>query len=447
MAQRSQRVAVYGMGYVGKALAAVMLRAGFEVVGVDVDEAKVEELNSGSIRYVEAKAREAILEGLKEGRFRATTDGVVASRECRVKLVTVPVYLGPSYEPDFSSLEAAARDVGRGAMRGDLVVLESSVPPGTTLNVVKPVLEESSGLRVEEELLLAYSPERIYIGRAVEDIEERYPKVVAGVGPRSAKAAVELYSRVARRGVILLSSPTAAELEKLAEGVYRDVNIALANELAKLCAALGVDYLEVRRAANSQPYSHLHMPGVGTGGYCIPVYPRYLMYAARRAGVELPLVELARRVNASMPGYTAGLVDSVARELGLERPMVAVLGLAFRGGIDDTRLSPTYDLLDLLLKRGYEDVVVHDPYVERDERLSELGIPLLRDLSEALEGRNLVVIATDHPEYRGLSLRMLKELACVERLGVVDGRLLIGDWRHPPSGVAYAAIGRPLVRG
>lgn len=435
------------MGYVGKALAAVMLRAGFEVVGVDVDEAKVEELNKGRVRYVEAKARDAILRGLREGRFRATTDGVAASRECRVKLITVPVYLSPSYEPDFSSLEAAARDVGMGAMSGDLVVLEASVPPGTTLNVVKPVLEESSGLRIEEELLLAYSPERVYIGRAVEDIEERYPKIVAGAGPRSAKAAVELYSRVARRGVILLSSPTAAELEKLAEGVYRDVNIALANELARLCAALGVDYLEVRRAANSQPYSHLHMPGVGTGGYCIPVYPHYLVHAARRAGVELPLIELARRVNASMPGYTAGLVDAVARELGLERPRVAVLGLAFRGGIDDTRLSPTYDLLDHLLKRGYEDVVVHDPYVERDERLSELGIPLLRDLAEALEGRDLVVIATDHPEYGELSLRTLKELARVDRLGVVDGRLLVCDWRRAPPGVVYAAVGRPLVKG
>jgi nucleotide sugar dehydrogenase len=442
---RGRRVAVYGMGYVGKAVAAVMLRAGFEVVGVDVSREKVEELNRGSVRYVEAEVREAIARGLREGSFRATVDGVEASRECGVKVVTVPVYLGRDLQPDFSSFEAAVRAAGEGSEKGDLVVVESSVPPGTTLGLVKPVLEEASGLRVEDELLLAYSPERVYVGRAVKDIEERYPKVVAGVGPRSAEAAVALYSRVAKRGVVVLSSPTAAELEKLAEGVYRDVNIALANELARLAAALGVDYLEVREAANTQPYCHLHMPGVGVGGYCIPVYPRFLTYAASKLGLKLPLVELARRINLSMPGYTADLVDAVAGRLGVGEPKVAILGLAFRGGVDDTRLSPTYDLLDALLKKGYGDVVVHDPYVERDAQLEALGVELVKDLEGALRGRDVIVIATDHPEYAGLTLGSLKSASGRERVGVVDGRLVIKDWRSPPPGVVYAAIGRPIV--
>jgi len=444
-AGREGRVAVYGMGYVGKAVAAVMLRAGFEVVGVDVSREKVEELNRGSVRYVEAEVREAILRGLREGSFRATVDGVEASRECGVKVVTVPVYLGRDLQPDFSSFKAAVRAAGEGSEKGDLVVVESSVPPGTTLGLVKPVLEEASGLRVEDELLLAYSPERVYVGRAVKDIEERYPKVVAGVGPRSAEAAVALYSRVAKRGVVVLSSPTAAELEKLAEGVYRDVNIALANELARLAAALGVDYLEVREAANTQPYCHLHMPGVGVGGYCIPVYPRFLTYAASKLGLELPLVELARRINLSMPGYTADLVDAVAGRLGVSEPKVAILGLAFRGGVDDTRLSPTYDLLDALLKKGYGDVVVHDPYVERDAQLEALGVELVKDLESALRGRDVIVIATDHPEYAGLTLGFLKSASGRERVGVVDGRLVIKDWRSPPPGVVYAAIGRPIA--
>lgn len=442
---RGRRVAVYGMGYVGKAVAAVMLRAGFEVVGVDVSQEKVEELNRGSVKFVEAEVREAIAKGLREGKFKATVEGVEASRECGVKIITVPVYFGRDFQPDFSSFKAAVEAAGEGSREGDLVVVESSVPPGTTLELVKPALEEASGLNVEEQLLLAYSPERVYVGRAVKDIEERYPKVVAGVGPRSTEAAVALYSKVAKRGVLVLSSPTAAELEKLAEGVYRDVNIALANELAKLAAKLGVDYLEVREAANSQPYCHLHMPGVGVGGYCIPVYPRFIAYAAAKLGVELPLVELARRVNLSMPGYTADLVDAVAGKLGVAEPKVAILGLAFRGGVDDTRLSPTYDLLDTLLKKGYEDIVVHDPYVERDAQLETLGIRLERDLEAALRGRDIVVVATDHPEYAELDLDRLKDAAGRERVGVVDGRLVIRDWRTPPPGVVYAAIGRPLV--
>ena len=361
--------------------------------------------------------------------------------------MTVPVYLNRNFKPDFSSLKSAVKSIGLGAAKGDLVVLESSVPPGTTLRVVKPVLEESSGLVVGEELLLAYSPERIYIGRSVEDIEERYPKVVAGVGDRSLKVAVELYSRISRRGVLTLSSPTAAEFEKLAEGVYRDVNIALANELAKLCTALDIDYEEVRNAANSQPFSHLHMPGVGVGGYCIPVYPYFLVYVAERAGVDTPLVKLAREVNASMPSYVASLVEVVRSELGLGDPRIAVLGLAFRGGIDDTRLSPTYDLLNHLLKKGFNDLVVHDPYVASDPLLSELEVELYKELLPAIEGRNLVVIATDHPEYRSLSLEFLKEASRSSRLGVVDGRLVVGEWRSPPQGVVYIAVGRPLARG
>ncbi|MEM1810104.1 MAG: nucleotide sugar dehydrogenase [Thermofilaceae archaeon] len=440
------RVAVYGMGYVGKAVAAVFLRAGFRVVGVDVSEERVSELNRGVVRYAESKVREAILMGLREGRFQATSDGVEASSRCRVKIITVPVHLRSDGTPDFASLEAAVEAAGRGAREGDLVVVESSVPPGTTLEVVAPTLEKASGLDVGDELLLAYSPERVYVGRAVEDIEERYPKVVAGVGPRSAEAARALYERVARKGVIVMTSPTAAEFEKLAEGVYRDVNIALANELAKLAAALGIDYSEVRAAANSQPYCHLHMPGVGVGGYCIPVYPRFLIHVARRLGLELPLIELARQINLSMPGYTAELVDIVARELGSLKPRIAVLGLAFRGGIDDTRLSPTYDLIDHLMKKGYELITVHDPYVAEDRTLRDLGLPLTHDLAEAVRGKEVVVIATDHPEYADLTPTLLQKLAETDRLAIVDGRLVVKEWRSPPKGVIYVGVGRPLVK-
>ncbi|MEM1509366.1 MAG: nucleotide sugar dehydrogenase [Thermofilaceae archaeon] len=447
MVSRDYSLAVYGLGYVGKAIASVMLRAGFSVIGVDSSENVVREVKAGIVKHVEGNVRETLLQGLRAGLFDVTMDGVAASRRCRVKLVTVPVYLTSLYEPDFSRLKAAAEAIGMGAEEGDLVIVESSVPPGTTMEVIKPALEEASGLRVEEELLLAYSPERIYIGRSVQDIEERYPKIVAGVGPRSTEAAKNLYLKIAKRGVIELSSPTAAELEKLAEGVYRDVNIALTNELAKLCTKLGIDYREVREAANSQPYCHLHVPGVGVGGYCIPVYPRFLMYVGRKLNVGLPLIELARETNLTMPSYTAGLVDLVVKELGLKEPKIVILGLAFRGGVDDTRFSPTYDLIDSLLKKGYSIERVHDPYVERDETLASLNILLSRKMEEAVKGTDVLVIATDHPEYSSLTLAMLKELSGAGKLGVVDGRLVLKGWREPPPGVAYVGIGRPLIKG
>ncbi|MEM1853250.1 MAG: UDP binding domain-containing protein, partial [Thermofilaceae archaeon] len=198
--------------------------------------------------------------------------------------------------------------------------------------------------------------------------------------------------------------------------------------------------------ANSQPYCHLHMPGVGVGGYCIPVYPRFLIHVARRLGLELPLTELARQINLSMPGYTAELVDIVARELGSLKPRIAVLGLAFRGGIDDTRLSPTYDLIDHLMKKGYELITVHDPYVAEDRTLRDLGLPLTHDLAEAVRGKEVVVIATDHPEYADLTPTLLQKLAETDRLAIVDGRLVVKEWRSPPKGVIYVGVGRPLVK-
>lgn len=438
-------IAVYGLGYVGLSVAAVWLRAGAKVVGVDVDESKVEAANRGSIGSWEREVVDALKRGLIESKFRATSDGISASAECPVKIVTVPVYLAGD-SPDYAALEEVSRVIGRGLEAGDLVVIESSAPPGTTEEIVLPVLEEESGLACEREFGLAYSPERVYIGRAVRDIEERYPKIVAGVGPRSARAAENLYSIVARKGTIVLPGPVYAELEKLLEGVYRYVNIALANELAELCAMLGIDYELVAKAANSQPYCHLHKPGPGVGGFCIPVYSRFVAHVAGRLGVELGLLERAREVNDEMPERVVELVVRTAREAEIGEPRVAILGLAFRGGVGDTRLSPSYQIVRKLLERGLSVLAVHDPYVESDEVLEDLGVRLAKDLGEALRGANVVVIATDHPQYEALELEHLKKASSSEIMVVVDSRRIVANWRNPPPGVYYVGIGRPLVR-
>lgn len=438
----SLTVAIYGMGYVGTAIAAVWLRAGAKVIGVDIDAEKIRRLEACEFRLSDKQVEDE-LKRLRD-RIRYTTDGVEASRLSNVKIITVPVYLGKDKRPIFDSLKSALEAVGRGLGAGDLVIIESSVPPGTTLDVALPLLERVSGLRVERDFALAYSPERIYVGRAIADIEERYPKIIGGVGPVSSRVAAALYGYIAKRGVMVLSSPTAAEFEKLAEGVYRDVNIALANEIAQLARLLGLDFDEIREAANSQPYSHIHKPGPGVGGYCIPIYPYFLMYAAERVGFTMRLTQTARAINEYAPAYVVELIKSAISELGVSKPKVAVLGLAFRGDVDDTRLSPSYDIVNYI--KDSMTVVVHDPYVMSDETLREWGIKLTSSLEDALRGANVVVIATDHSDYGKLTLSKIIELTGLSRVAVIDARHMIKDWRNPPPGVIYVAVGRPLLK-
>ncbi|MCJ7634961.1 nucleotide sugar dehydrogenase [Candidatus Bathyarchaeota archaeon] len=444
MKNRQDSVSVHGLGYVGLALCAVWLRKGYSVIGVDVLEAKVRALNKGQNSHAEPGVREEIAKATSESRFKATTNGAQASKQTRIKIISIPIDLDSNNEPVQDNLEQAIDKIGEGLQKDDVVILESSVPPCTTLNLVKPKLEQVSGLEAERDFYLAYSPERIYVGRAIEDIEERYPKVIGGAGPKCSQVIGELYAKIAKKGVRIVSSPTVAEFEKLAEGAYRDVNIALANELAILASKMGIDYDEMADVANSQPFCHLHKPGIGVGGACIPVYPLFLMSAANSIGVSMDLTSVARKTNSQMPSYMAQLVRQEASELNLMNPKIAILGLSFRGGIDDTRLSPTYDLINSLLKSGIEEITVNDPYVSTDAFLKNLELKLTKELNEALHGADIAIIATDHPDYEGLNLVDLKSKMHKKRIGVVDGRHLIRVWNNLPRGVIYAGVGRPF---
>ncbi len=437
-------VSVYGLGHVGSPILAAWLQAGARGIGVDIDEEKISKLNRGESPVDEPCLSDVFRRALEEGRLSATTDGKSASSESQVKIIAVPTLVDQGGRPSLGAIESAAASIAGGLKVGDLVILESSVPPGTTRTVVKPILERISGLRAGSDFGLVYSPERISEGRALRDIVESYPKIVGGLDERSSKVAAALYSVVAKRGVIKLSNDVAAELEKLAEGVYRDVNIALANELAGLCRDLGVDYEEVRLAANSQPYSHLHRPGTGVGGLCIPIYPKFLIWRARAVGRNLPLTTTARRVNEDMPAEVADLVREGVERLNLSDPRITILGLAFRGDVPDTRLSPTYDLVREIVSMGFRDLVVHDPLIKEDDMLSGMGISLVNDLSEALSGAEVAVISTDHSAYRMRSSELFS-LSKDLRL-VIDGRHVI-DVDSLPPGSLYVGVGRPWMGG
>lgn len=433
-------VSVYGVGHVGASILAAWLLAGARGIGVDLDESKVRTLDGGESPVNEPCLTDVFRRAKREGRLSATTDGKLASAESDVKIIAVPSLLNEDGEPDLSAIRSAAESIASGLKRGDLVILESSVPPGTTRFFLRPILEEGSGLSAGRDFGLAYSPERISEGRALRDIVESYPKVIGGVDERSAEVASALYSAVAKRGVIRVSSDIVAEFEKLAEGVYRDVNIALANELAMLCRELGIDYEEVARAANSQPYSNLHRPGTGVGGLCIPIYPRFLLWKARSMGVDLRLPSISRMINEQMPRRVAELVREGISRMGLRDPKVAVLGLSFRGDIGDPRLSPTYELVKELLSMGLRNIKVHDPFIEEDEKLSSMGVTLTKNLEQAISGAGVVVIATDHSVYR-MSVSELLSMGEDVKV-IVDGRDVL-EVDEVPTGRAYVGIGRP----
>lgn len=418
---KEKNVAVFGIGRVGSAIAAALLRSGMNVYGVDKDERKLRALASGLGLYPDEPFVDRILiDGHREGRLHLTSDGVKASKASRVKVITVPVWL-KGRNPDLSSLKLAVEEVAAGLEKGDLVSVESSVPPGTSRYVVLPMLETLTGLTVEKDFFLVYSPERLFQGRALRDIEENYQKVVAGAGPKSLEEGIKFYSRISKKGVLPLSSLEAAEMEKLAEGIYRDVNIALANELAMACEALGVDYWEVMRAANSQPFCHLHRPGTGVGGNCIPVYPYFLLATIK--GLDMSVMGHARKKNESMPECVAFLFDEFVAQSGRKVEEVAILGLAFRGNVADDRNSPTYDLVKELRSLGYK-VRIHDPYLKKPSK----RVKFYRDLRRALKGVQAVIVATDHSVYSSLGLKEMEgmaggELLAFDARGVLDRTL------------------------
>src|SRR5215212_2496898 len=429
------RVAVYGLGHVGSPLASSWLRAGAHVIGVDNSPEVLENARKGRTHIYEPGVNEAFSKGLKEKRFLIYGDPLKASQDSHFKLICVPVLLTDSFSADLSAVKQVATAIGQGLKKGDIVSLNPSVPPGTSEDIVLPILEEESGLKIEQDFYMVYNPERIYEGRAIEDIEERYPAIVAGAGAQSLEIGAKLYSLVAKKGVIKMGNIRTAETEKLLEGVYRDVNIALANEMAKFCEKAGVDFWEAREAANSQPFCHIHKPGVGVGGACIPVYPQFILHAASVSGVECKIISLGRNVNDSMPAYCVDQAMKLIDVADVSNCIVALLGLGFRGDVSDTRLSPTYKVIEELKKLKVKEIRVHDPFITSDRNLPH-DIMLTSNLAKAAKDADLVILVSDHAEYRKITSEDLNGAAAI-----YDGRGTLDRSRF--AALRFASIGKP----
>lgn len=398
IAERTARCGVIGLGYVGLPLAIAAARSGFATIGFDIDPEKPARLNRG-VSYIGAVESELLASLVASGKFKATDDFAELSA-CDVVIICVPTPLTRQREPDLSYIESTARTVARTLRRGQLIVLESTTYPGTTREVVKPILEET-GLKSEQDFLLAFSPEREDPGN-VRFSTTRIPKVVAGDGPKAAEAARALYGAIVEQ-VVPVSTLDTAEAVKITENVFRAVNIALVNELKMVFDRMGIDVWEVIDAAKTKPFGYMPFyPGPGLGGHCIPIDPFYLTWKSREFDMPTRFIELAGEINIAMPRYVVGkLEEALDRRFGcsLGSAKVLILGLAYKKNVSDIRESPSFKLLELLERRG-ATVSYHDPFVpvipptrEHSEFAGRHSVPLdERNLS----GCDAVVVATDH---------------------------------------------------
>jgi UDP-N-acetyl-D-mannosaminuronic acid dehydrogenase len=431
-------VAVYGLGKMGLPLAGVFAETTGNAVGVDVDESVVDAVNDGRAHVDnEPGLDELVAETVDAGALRATADGAAAAADAALHVVVVPTLLDDDRTPDLSLLETVLDDVAAGLDPGDVVFVESTVPPATCRDAVRPTLAAAGGLDAEA-FGVACCPERTASGRALRDIRRAYPKVVGGVDDESTRVAELVYDHVTENDVVAVSDATTAASVKLFEGLYRDVNIALANELARARDDLGIDVAEAIDAANTLSLCDIHDPGAGVGGHCIPYYPYFVMAAVE---TETPLLRTARGVNDSMPAFVVrklreGLAaaSAVPADTGGDGPAdpdavladatVAVLGLTYRAGVRETRSTPAKPVVDRLTDAG-ATVLAADPMLSADE-IRSFGARPTDAASLPDETLDAAALVTAHDAF------VTADWDAMDPLVVVDGRdaLSLGDSHH-----------------
>ncbi|WP_114855588.1 nucleotide sugar dehydrogenase [Brachybacterium sp. YJGR34] len=410
------RTAVVALGKIGLPLAVQFADAGHEVIGVDTNPRQVELINQAKEPFPgEAHLQEKLSELVPAGRLRATTDYAEAIPGADAVVIVVPLFVDDAtWEPDFAWMDSATRSLAEHLAPGTLVSYETTLPVGTLRTRFVPMIEEISGLKESEGFHAVFSPERVLTGRVFADLR-KYPKLIGALTASGAEKAREFYESALTfderpdlprpNGVWDLGSPEASELAKLAETTYRDVNIALANEFALFAQDHGIDVYKVIEASNSQPYSHIHSPGIAVGGHCIPVYPRLYLSTDPAATT----VRTARTLNASVPAH---LVQRAAGLLGsLEGKKAVVLGASYRTGVKETAFSGVFPVVEALREHGAE-VAVHDTYYD-DEEIRGFGW----EPYHVGEAADLVIVQTNHPEYAQLGAADVPGVALI-----VDGR-------------------------
>lgn len=397
IANKSAVVGVVGLGYVGLPLAVESAKSGFNVIGFDVQERKVRMINE-AVNYIGDIVDTDLKDLVSEGRLKAVVDFNFVS-EVDIVLICVPTPLDKYQQPDISYVKKSTEAVADFLHKGMLVILESTTYPGTTEELIRPILEQKSGLSCEEDFYLAFSPERVDPGNEIYKTKNT-PKVVGGIGTKSSVIAEKFYKSVLDGEVITVSSPRVAEMEKILENTYRNINIGLINEMAIICNKMNVDIWEVIEAAKSKPYGfQAFYPGPGLGGHCIPLDPYYLTWKAREYDYHTRLIETAGEINNYMPRYIVQRSCEILNRLNkpLNKSNILILGIAYKSDIDDYRESPALKVIEIFQNQGAK-VNFYDPYISEYTFKGKKyrGVGLTEDI---LNESDLVVITTDHKKY------------------------------------------------
>ena len=414
-----KRICVLGLGYIGLPTAAMLATHGFTVIGVDVNQDVIEIINNGGVHIEEPGLRTLVQAAVKSGNLKA------APKPCEADafIIAVPTPLKDK-KADLQYVEAATQSIVPYLREGSLAVLESTVPPKTTEELVAPILEQS-GLKAGLDFYLAHCPERVLPGNILRELIEN-DRIIGGINPESAEQAKNLYGSFVA-GKIYLTDATSAELVKVMENTYRDVNIALANELSRICQKLGLDVWKVIELANRHPRVNLLRPGPGVGGHCLAVDPWFVVQKAPQVA---KLIRLSREINDDQPRVVVDMIDEMVK--GISNPKITILGVAYKGNVDDTRESPAKKVIRLLQGRNYI-IAAYDPHVKKFEFK-------LTELREALQNSDCAVVLADHDEFKYLDPVELGKLMRTKQ--IIDTRNILNLEKWRGAGFRARLLGR-----
>ncbi len=421
----SNSVAIIGLGYIGLPLACLCAEKNFDVCGADIDKNKVSLISQGISPIDDLDLKEAVKK--TKGKIKVTNNIQEAVRNSSIVIVSVPTPVDDNHLPNLEPLKSACEEISKSLQKDTLVIIESTIFPGTIDEIVLPILKKSN-----VSFYLAHCPERLDPGNKKFTIQN-IPRVVGGINKESTKKAAEFYRSIINADITELSSVKAAEATKIMENTFRDINIAFINEMAMSFDKEGIDILEVIKGASTKPFAFMpHYPGTGVGGHCIPVDPYYLIEKAKQIGFSHKFLSLAREINNNMPDYTVKLLEEELQKLNnpIKGAKVGVLGLAYKANVDDTRESPALKVIEILNEKK-ADVFVFDPYVKKGSNVN--------DLNELLEKSDYIILATDHNEFKNMDLNKLKENSIQV---IIDGRNCLDKGKINALGILYHGIGR-----
>lgn len=430
--RRSAKVAVFGLGHIGLPIVATLTNVGFQVIGVDSSPKVLDAILKGKVHISEPYLKNMISRAIASRHLKVTSSGNVAVKESDIIIVCVPTPVKEDKIPDYSYINDICKTIALGLSKGKLIIIESTLPPKTTKNFVAPLLEEATRLKCGLDFWLAYCPERITPGNALGGFIKN-DKIVGGYNTESAEVAAEFFRKFIK-GNILLTDVATAEVAKLAENTFRDINIAFANELALICEQNGVDVLEVIKLANTHSRVKIHMPGPGVGGPCLPKDPYLLLHSSNPTDYDI--IKAARQINDHMSQHIVKLVLQAlkAARKEIRNSRIAVLGTAYKGNIDDANLSPSEPIIRELINYG-ATIIVYDPYCNES-----FGAKKANSLHEAVKGSDCLLVITDHTVFKNLNLQEVK--ASMNDIPIIiDGKRIIDPRSAMSIGFAYYGVG------